>query len=286
MERSQQTLRGQEILITGGTDGIGKETARVLALMGANVTILGRDKKKGDEVINAFRAQGASSVRFFSCDLSSQASIHTAAETVHKFVPRINVLINNAGGVFASRRVNADGIEMTWGLNHVAYYLLTQLLLERIKASAPARIVNVSSRLHMQGALNFDDLEMRKGYSGLKAYNNSKLANVCFTYALARRLAKDRVSVNCLHPGFVASKFGHNNVGLTGLIMRLAQSVAAVNVEKGAKTSIYLASSPEVEGVTGKYFTECKPAASSDSSNDAAVQERLWQVTAQMTGVG
>ncbi|HAJ48447.1 MAG TPA: short-chain dehydrogenase, partial [Alphaproteobacteria bacterium] len=195
-------------------------------------------------------------------------------------------LVNNAGGYFASRRVSGDGIEMTFGLNHLAYFLLTHLLLERIKASGPGRIVNVSSRLHMQGALDFDDLEMKQRYNGLKAYNNSKLANVMFTYALARRLKGSGVTVNCLHPGFVASSFGHNNFGFMGTALWLAQKIAAISPEKGARTSVYLASSPDVAGVTGKYFSDSKEMASSPVSYDETLQERLWSVSADMTGVG
>jgi NAD(P)-dependent dehydrogenase (short-subunit alcohol dehydrogenase family) len=286
MTASRPVLEGLEAIVTGGTDGIGRETAIALTGMGASVTILGRDKAKADAVIEACRAQGRHSIRSFACDLSSQVSIHEAAKQILKIVPRIHILVNNAGGYFASRRVNADGIEMTFGLNHVGYYLLTNLLLERIVASAPARIVNVSSRLHLQGRIAFDDLEMERGYNGLQQYNNTKLANVLFAYALARRLKGTRVTSNALHPGFVASSFGHNNRGPMGYLLWLAQKVAAVSPKKGARTSIYLASSPEVEGVTGKYFQDCKEAPSLVSTHDEALQERLWQVTAKMTGVG
>jgi NAD(P)-dependent dehydrogenase (short-subunit alcohol dehydrogenase family) len=286
MERGQPSLRGLEAVVTGGTDGIGRETAFALAKMGAGVTILGRDKTRADQVIDKCRAAGANNVRFMRCDLSSQVSVQETARAILQFVPHINILVNNAGGYFASRRVNADGIEMTFGLNHVGYYLLTNLLLERIVASAPARIVNVSSRLHLQGRIAFDDLEMERGYNGLQQYNNTKLANVLFAYALARRLKGTRVTSNALHPGFVASSFGHNNRGPMGYLLWLAQKVAAVSPKKGARTSIYLASSPEVEGVTGKYFQDCKEAPSLVSTHDEALQERLWQVTAKMTGVG
>lgn len=286
MERGQPSLKGLEAIVTGGTDGIGRETAIALARMGAGVTILGRDKARGDQVIDKCRAAGSHNVRFLTCDLSSQASIHETSKTILKFVPHINILVNNAGGYFVSRRVNADGIEMTFGLNHISYYLLTHLLLDRIKASAPARIVNVSSRLHLQGVIDFANLEMTKGYNGLKQYNNTKLANVLFTYALARRLAGTRVTTNALHPGFVASSFGHNNRGVMGGVLWLAQKVAAVSPQKGARTSIFLASSPDVSGVTGKYFQDCKETASHSVSYDEALQEQLWRYTAKMTGVG
>lgn len=280
-------LKGWEIVVTGGTGGIGRETARALAAMGATVTILGRDQKKGDSLIEDIRRQSQSgSVRFLGCDLSSLTSMQSVAATISKFVPRIDVLVNNAGGYYSSRRVSADGVEMTFALNHLSYYVLTNLLLDKIKASSPARIINVSSRLHLQGVIDFANLEMQRGYDGLKAYNNSKLMNVMFTYALARKLKGTQVTANCLHPGFVASGFGHNNYGLYGLGLRVLQAVAAVPVKKGAETSIYLASSPEVDTVTGKYFVNKKPEASSELSYNMDLQEKLWAVTAKMTGIG
>lgn len=286
METRQPSLRGREAVVTGGTDGIGRETAIALAKLGASVTILGRDKVKGDQVIDKCRAAGADNVRFVKSDLSSQVSIQDTARTLLQFVPRIHILVNNAGGYFASRRVNADGIEMTFGLNHLGYYTLTNLLLERIKASGPARIVNVSSRLHLQGTIDFDNLEMQRGYNGLKQYNNTKLANVLFTYALARRLKGTGVTVNTLHPGFVASSFGHNNNNLMGVALWTAQKLFAISPAKGARTSIYLASSPDVEGVTGKYFDASKETASHALSHDEALQDKLWSVSAKMTGIG
>lgn len=286
MEKGQPSLRGLEAVVTGGTDGIGRETAIALAKMGASVTILGRDKIKGDQVIEKCRTAGADSIRFVKSDLSSRASIQDTAKTILQFVPRINILVNNAGGYFSSRRVNADGIEMTFGLNHLGYYTLTNLLLERIKQSAPARIVNVSSRLHLQGALDFDDLEMSRRYNGLKQYNNTKLANVLFTYALARRLKGTQVTANALHPGFVASSFGHNNNDLSGMFLWAAQKVLAISPAKGARTSIHLASAPEVEGVTGKYFESSKETASHALSYDESLQDKLWAISAKMTGIG
>jgi NAD(P)-dependent dehydrogenase (short-subunit alcohol dehydrogenase family) len=286
MGDNQPSLRGLEAVVTGGTDGIGRETAIALAKMGASVTILGRDKTKGDLVIDKCRAVGADNTRFVASDLSSRASILETAKTVLQFVPRINILVNNAGGYFASRRVNADGIEMTFGLNHLGYYTLTNLLLERIKASAPARIVNVSSRLHLSGAIDFDNLEMKRGYSGTKQYNNTKLANVLFSNALARRLNGTGVTSNALHPGFVASSFGHNNKNLMGMALWTAQKLFAISPVKGARTSIFLASSPDVAGVTGKYFDNCKDTAAHALSYDEALQDRLWAVSAKMTGIG
>jgi len=268
------------IIVTGGTDGIGKATVRALIAQGAAVTIVARTKAKADAVIAELKKDmPGATLRFVPCDLASQKSIRAAAAEILATHPRIDVLVNNAGGFFAKREVTVDGLERTFALNHVAYALLTSLLLDRLKASAPARIVSVSSGVHATGALNFDDLQAEKRFSGWGAYCNSKLANVCFTAALSRRLEGTGVTANCLHPGFVASRFGHNNGGLVGFGMGLAQRFGAISETDGAKTSVYLATSPEVDGVTGKYFTNCKVVRSSAGSQDAATQEKLWSVT-------
>ena len=269
------------ILVTGGTDGIGRETVRALAGQGAAVTIVARNRAKADALIAELKRETpGAALRFVPCDLSSQASIRAAAAEILATHPRIDVLVNNAGGMFMKRELTVDGHEMTFALNHLAYAQLTELLLERIKASAPARIVSVSSRVHTSGALDFDDLMGAKRYSGIGAYGNSKLANVCFTYALARRLKGTGVTANCLHPGFVASQFGHNNGGLISVAVGLMQRFGgAISETDGARTSIYLATSPEVEGNSGGYYVLCKQIPSSPASQDVAVQEKLWTVT-------
>ena len=269
------------IIVTGGTDGIGKETVRGLVRAGAAVTIVARNRGKADALIAELKRETpGAALRFAPCDLSSQASIRAAAAEILATHPRIDVLVNNAGGVFMKRTLSVDGYEMTFALNHLAYALLTELLLDRIKASAPARIVSVASTVHTSGKLDFDDLMGAKRYSGIGAYGNSKLANVCFTYALARRLEGTGVTANCLHPGFVASQFGMNNGGLLRVALGVIQKVAgAISEVDGARTSVYLATSPEVEGKTGGYYALCKRVPSSSLSQDVATQEKLWTVT-------
>ena len=219
-------------------------------------------------------------------DLSSRQDIRRLAQEFKRKYRRLDVLVNNVGIVRMARRESVDGIEMTFAVNHLAPFLLTDLLLDTLKASAPARIVNVSSALHHQGKTNFDDLQMRRGYNGLSAYNNSKLANVLFTYELARRLAGTGVTVNALHPGAVRTNLIASNGWFFKWIVQPLFDLQAISVEQGAQTSVYLASSPAVDGVTGKYFAQCKPRASSPASYDEEAQKRLWQVSAQMTGLG
>jgi NAD(P)-dependent dehydrogenase (short-subunit alcohol dehydrogenase family) len=216
--------------------------------------------------------------------LSSQEQIERLAEEAKKRYERLNVLINNAGALFLHRRESVDGIEMTWALNHLGYFLLTNLLLDLIQRSAPARIVNVSSRAHERARIDFDDLQGRRTYSGMRAYGQSKLANLLFTHELARRLEGTGVTVNALHPGFVATNFGADDNGFfLRLILRLLQRARAISAEEGAQTSIYLASSPEVEGVTGKYFFRKRPQPSSPASYDEETARRLWEVSLEST---
>ena len=203
------------------------------------------------------------------------------AEAFRRKTDRLDVLVNNVGALFLRRRLSADGIEMTLALNHLSYYLLTSLLLDLLRASAPARIVNVSSDAHRGATFDFTDPEFRhRSYSGWTAYSQSKLANVLFTYELAARLAGTRVTANALHPGFVATRFGHDNGRVMGAAMRAVQRVGAKSPEEGAQTSIYLASSPHVDGVTGKYFVDAKEVRSSDATYDAEAARRLWAVSA------
>jgi NAD(P)-dependent dehydrogenase (short-subunit alcohol dehydrogenase family) len=222
-------------------------------------------------------------IEYLLADLSSQDEIRRLAEAFKSRHNRLDVLINNAGAFFLRRLESVDGIEMTFALNHLGYFLLTNLLLDTIVASAPARIINVSSGSHLRVTLDFDELQERRGFSGMNAYGQSKLANVLFTYELARRLGGTGVTVNALHPGFVATNMG-NNIGWFMRILRPLMNLRALSVEEGAETVIYLATSPEVEGITGKYFFRCKPVSSSAYSYDEAVAERLWRVSEEMTG--
>ena len=277
-------MHGKVCLATGATLGIGKASALGLARMGAQVVIVGRDEARTRETA-AWIASEAKNPRidFLVADLSSQAEVRRLADTFNGKYPKLNVLLNNAGAVFTRRETTVDGIERTWALDHLAEFLLTQLLLDRLLASAPARIVNVASGAHTAGKINFDDLQGEKKYSGIAAYSQAKLANIMFTYALARRLAGKDVTANCLHPGVVATGFGHNTPGLVKTLVSLARPFL-ITPEKGAATSIYLASSPDVANVSGQYFAKCKPIASSKPSGDVAAQERLWAISEKQTG--
>jgi NAD(P)-dependent dehydrogenase (short-subunit alcohol dehydrogenase family) len=279
-------MKGKVVLITGATNGIGKVTALELAKMGAMVVIVGRSAAKTAAVVRELRAQsGSFSVDSLVADLFSQAEVRSLAGRFRQSYTRLDVLVNNAGAVFSQRQETVDGYEMTFAFNHLAYFLLTNLLLDLLKASAPSRIVNVSSGAHTLGPLDFDDLMSKNyGLQGFKAYGQSKLANVQFTYELARRLEGSGVTVNALHPGGVNTGFGKNNAGVMKLAMKVF-GLFSLSPEQGAQTSIYLASSPEVAGVTGKYFDRCKPVASSKYSYDESAQRRLWEISEKLTGL-
>lgn len=277
-------MHGKVVLVTGATAGIGEVTARELARLGATVVGVGRNAEKCQLVAQQIRtATGNATVNFIVADLSSQAGVRHAAEEFKRQHSRLDVLINNAGAYFARRQTNADGLEMTFALNHMAYFLLTELLLDRLKASAPSRIINVSSEAHRSPIkLNFADLQNERGYNGFPAYGQSKLANVLFTYELARRLAGTGVTANALHPGFVATNFGHNNGSVVSFFMKIIQRLGALKPEQGAATSLYLATSPAVEGVTGQYFDNARAVPSSPESYNEAAARRLWDVSAAL----
>jgi NAD(P)-dependent dehydrogenase (short-subunit alcohol dehydrogenase family) len=279
-------MDGKVCLVTGATNGIGLVTARELAKMGAAVVIVGRNPAKTDSTVHEIKSQtGSSAVDSIVADLSSMAEVRRAAEEFKTRYKRLDVLVNNAGAIFTNRRESVDGYEMTFALNHLSYFLLTNLLLDTLKTSAPSRVVNVSSDAHRNAKMVFDDLHTRQSYEvGLKAYARSKFANILFTYELARRLAGTGVTANVLHPGAVATGFGHSNGGIVSLAFRLFDRFS-ITPEKGAETILYLASSPEVEGVTGKFFYKCKPVDSSPASYDEGEARRLWEVSEQMVGL-
>ena len=272
--------KGKICLITGATLGIGRATALGLARRGARLVIAGRDPGRTRETAEWLRREtGNSSVESLVADLSSQAEVRRLAHEFKRRYERLDVLINNAGGVFRERRVSVDGFEHTWALNHLAFFTLTLELLEVLKASAPARIVNVASDAHRGGHIDFDDLQSeKKAYRPMQVYCQSKLANVLFTYALARRLEGAGVTVNALHPGVVASGFGHNDGGWVKWGLTLARPFL-ISPEKGAETSLYLATSPEVDGISGRYFSRSREKRSSAESYDSSVQKRLWEVS-------
>ena len=277
-------MTGKICLITGANAGLGKITALELAKMGATVIMVARSKARGEAALAEVRqASGSSNVQLMLADLSSLASTRQLAEAFKANYDRVDVLVNNAGAIFKDRQMSVDGYEMTFALNHLGYFLLTHLLLDVLKASAPARIVNVSSGAHMGGSINFDDLHMAQKYRSFAAYGQSKLANVLFTYELARRLEGSGVTTNALHPGGVATQFGQGE-GFMGWIFKLLRPFLKTP-EQGAETQIYLASSPEVEGVSGQYFDKKKPIKSSQISYDTAVAQKLWQVSEEMVGL-
>lgn len=278
-------MKNKVILITGATSGIGKVAATELAKQGATVVIVGRSAEKAQATVKDIQqATGhQQQVDYLLADLSSMAEVRRLAEEFKKKYDRLDVLINNAGATFTTRQETVDGYEKTFATNHLSYFLLTNLLLDRLKASAPSRVVSVSSNAHSTGRINFDDLQNRS-YDpvGFRAYGNSKLANVLFSYELARRVEGTGVTANVLHPGLVATSFGHNNGGLFRGMLQLLQRSAGLTPEQGADTIIYLASSPEVEGITGKYWVKRKAIASSKASYDTETAKRLWDVSEQL----
>ncbi|MBO0799286.1 MAG: SDR family oxidoreductase [Blastocatellia bacterium] len=270
-------------LITGANSGIGKVTAHALAASGAAVIMVCRDRARGEAAREEIRrATNNGRIELLTADLSEQRQIRELAEHVKKRFSELHVLINNAGVWRDKRELTADGIESTWAINHLAYFLLTRELLDLLQASAPARIVNVSSDYHFRGHLAQDDVQLSRGYSGGRAYGQSKLANVVFTYELARRLAGTGVTANCLHPGAVNTNFFNNVKGLFGLLTSIGRPFLR-SPEKGAETVIWLATAPEVEGVSGKYFFNCKEKRSSRESYDPAVAAKVWEISELMT---
>jgi len=275
------------VLVTGATGGIGLETARGLARAGHSVLIHGRNPRKGEAALAALRALGPGTVRYFNADFASLAQVRQLAAEVADSAPRLDVLINNAGGASFRRSVTADGYETTFAVNHLAPFLLTNLLLDRLRQSAPARIVNVASRAHRGQALDFDDLMSTRGYNVMRVYARSKLANILFTRTLARRLAGTGVTANCLHPGLVATGIGQRNE-LARLVWRTIVYIrGGIPVEEGARTSLYLATSPEVAAASGGYYSKCRPAQIQTSAEavSEAVDERLWRVSAELVGL-
>lgn len=285
MLKSNPYMIDKQCLVTGATSGIGKVTARDLAAQGASVVIVGRNQEKSEHTVEQLRQEtGNTQVEYLLADLSIQKEIRRLAEKYKDRYDRLDILINNAGAIFFSRQETQEGLEMSFALNHLGYFLLTNLLLDLLKRSAPVRIINVSSESHRGASINFDDLQCEEKYSPMRAYGQSKLANILFTYELDRRLENDNIIVNALHPGFVASNFG-KNAGLLGKIVMPVLHLFAKSPKRGAQTCIYLASSPEVEGVSGKYFIDRQPATSSEESYDPQIAARLWAISEELTGL-
>lgn len=277
------SMDGKVALITGATSGIGRVTAKTLAVMGAKVVVLGRDADKGKDLeAEIHSTTGKKDMEFILCDLSSLDSVKKAALEFLSHHDRLDVLLDNAGGINGKRKVTVDGFEYTLGVNHLAHFVLTNLLMDRLKASAPSRIVVTSSSAHAMGHMDFDDLMAERKYKFLKVYGQSKLANALFTFELARRLQSTGVTANCFHPGAIRSNFV-NGIGGAASVMAPVVGVFMHSPKKGAETQIYLASSPEVEGVTGKYFFKKVVKQSSAESTDGDVAKKLWKVSEELT---
>ena len=278
-------MTGRTVLVTGATGGIGKATALGLAAMGAHLAITGRDPGRTEAAAREIRAAGGGPVDVFVADLSAQAEVRRLADDVLQRLPRLDVLVNNVGGYWNTRHVTADGLERTFALNHLAPFLLTNLLLERLAHSAPARVVTVASQAHTMGRIDFDDLQGARSYSGSRAYNQSKLANVVFTYELARRLQGVPVTANAVHPGVVNTSFGAEDHGRTQRLLVPVLRPFMRSPARGAATSIHVASAPTLEHVTGCYFANSKPRRSSERSYDEVVAARLWQESVDPVGL-
>ena len=277
---SRNHIAEKVCLVTGATAGIGMVTATALATQGAEVIIAGRDQLKTESVTRQIQTEtGNAAVHYLLADFSDLQQVRDLAAAFKKRYSRLDVLVNNAGAFFNSRRETPYGVEMTLLVNHLAPFLLTNLLLDTIQGSAPVRIINVSSDAHKQGAMNFDDLGFKQGYFGMKAYARSKLANILFTNELARRLAGSNVTVNALHPGHVATDIWKNDFSFFGPILKWVIGLFALTPEQGADNTIYLASSPNVAGITGKYFVKRSPVQSAAGSLDEEVARRLWEVS-------
>ena len=280
-------MQGKTVVVTGATSGIGEVAAIELARQGARIVFVARNQMRSDTMLTRLTiANDKVKHTAYVADLSRLADMKRVAGEIAAAEPKIDVLINNAGAVFNARETTADGLEMTFATNHLAYFVMTNLLLDRLKAASGARIVSTASDAHKSGKLNFDDLQSEKSFSGFRAYGTSKLCNILFTRELARRLAGTGVTANCLHPGFVATGFGDNNGGLMGFVLGIAKNVGAITPEDGAKTIIYLASSPDVAGQSGGYYYKCAPATPTAAAQSDADAKRLWEVSAKIAGVG
>lgn len=279
-------MQGKIVLVTGANTGIGKVTALELARKRATVVMVARNQAKGEATLAEIKAEtGNNDVHLMVADMASQASIRALATAVRERFDRLDVLVNNAGATNAERQESPDGIELTFAVNHLGYFLLTNLLLDLLKASAPSRVVSISSAAHRFGAIRFDDLQFKKRpYREWPAYGQSKLANLLFTYELARRLEGNGVTANAVHPGTVNSEFFAGMKGMMKVIPFLMKPFL-ISPQNGAATAIYLASAPELAQMSGQYFERLQPKRSSEASLDRAAAAQLWQISEQMTGL-
>jgi NAD(P)-dependent dehydrogenase (short-subunit alcohol dehydrogenase family) len=286
LQRQEAVIHGKTVVITGATSGIGLVAAERLAAMGARLVVVARDPKRGEAAMARIATHGPDKAhKIYYADLCRLSELRRVGDEIAAAEPRIHVLINNAGGLFATRQVTEDGLERTFATNHMAYFVLTHLLLERLKASAPARIVNTASDAHSRETLELDDLHMTKRYQFRTAYGRSKLCNILFTRELARKLAGTGVTANCLHPGFIATGLGQRDNRFLGKVVWLAMALRAKPLQQGADTLVYLASSPEVEGISGQYFVDRRPASPTREAQDIDSARRLWAESARLAGI-
>lgn len=279
-------MRGKVVVISGGTSGIGEVAAEALAAMGARIVLIARDGARAEATLGRLRAKGPDAAhRVHLADLSLMTETRRVAAEIAAAEPRLDVLINNAGAMFGTRRVTPEGLELTFATNHMSYFLLTHGLRERLLAGAPSRVINTASSAHRRATLDFDDLQSSRDYRGFKVYGRSKLCNILYTRELARRTAGTGVTANSFHPGFVATRFADASGGPFSWVVRASKKVFAISVEKGAETMIYLASSPEVATISGGYFYQCRLATPTRAAQDDATARRLWGETARLAGL-
>jgi NAD(P)-dependent dehydrogenase (short-subunit alcohol dehydrogenase family) len=278
-------MKGKVVVITGATSGIGEIAAQRLAGMGARIVLVARDAARGQKTLTRLPGIGTGVAHsIYYGDLSRISESKRVAAEIAAAEPHIDVLINNAGALFSTRRLTSDNLEETFATNHMAYFVLTLGLKANLLAAAPARVVSTASDAHKGYTLDFDDLQAAKGYSAIRAYGRSKLCNILFTRELARRWSGTGVTANCLHPGFVATRFGDRSGGFLSGVMRIAKNFA-ISPEKGAETIVYLASSPDVAAISGDYFYKCRPATPTAGGRDDAAADRLWNESAKLAGI-
>jgi NAD(P)-dependent dehydrogenase (short-subunit alcohol dehydrogenase family) len=278
-------VKGKVIVITGATSGIGEVAAQRLAALGARMVLIARDPARGQEALNRLASRGGDAKHsIYYADLSRISETKRVAAQIAAAEPRVDVLINNAGALFSAREVTADNLEKTFATNHMSYFVLTLGLRASLLAAAPARVVSTASDAHKGYTLDFEDLQGEKGYSAIKAYGRSKLCNILFTRELGRRFSGTGITANCLHPGFVATRFGDASGGLLSRVVRMAKTFA-ISPEKGAQTIVYLATSPEVANISGQYFYRCRPAVPTEGGRDDAAATRLWTESAKIAGI-
>ena len=281
-----ENLENKVCLITGATNGIGEEAAKELNKMGAEIVFVARNEEKGEQLKAELKEATGKEPTMILANLSSQAEVKSAAEKFLSMEKPLDILLNNAGIMNRERNITEDGLEEVFSVNHLAYFTFTLMLIDKLKSTEGSRVVNVASGAHQfVKEMNFGDLQSEKVYKPMQVYGQSKLANILFTKSLANKLADHGVTVNCLHPGFVSTGIGSNNKGIWNILMSLARPFAR-KTDKGAETSVYLCSSPEVKDISGEYFVDCKIEKVSDAAKSSDQADKLWEISSELTGLG